>query len=99
VLPAGLEPLPPLGMGPPAGWANAGNDPGWELDNVPEGEPIPPTPSIFDETMSRQRERPAFQPRPPQPHPQARSLRGDPFGGLTFEPPGGPPDDDDKGSR
>jgi hypothetical protein len=66
--------------------------------------------SAFDNVLSGMKERPTFKPRPPDAHPQTRQLKeemlpeGDPFGGLTFEPPEGGPepaegDDPDGGDR
>ena len=45
--------------------------------------------SGFADMMNQVRARPTFQPRPPAPHPLARKLQTDPFGGLTLEPPVG----------
>ena len=97
----GLPPLEPLPPGPPNAWAsNAPNDdPGWELGGGnPVGTPsgaasTTGTPGEsntgFADVMNQVRARPTFQPRPPDPHPLARKLQTDPFGGLTLEPPAG----------
>ena len=97
------EPLPPLGD-LPAGWGSEApdHDPGWELGGPPPpggDEPGPGGAGTFDAALAAKKGRPSFAPRPPRPHPQTASLRGDdPFGGLTLEPPpGGPPDDDEGG--
>lgn len=88
----------------PAAWASDApdDDPGWELAGIPTSEP--PVPGSFDAALAAQKQRPSFAPRPPQAHPQSgnlkvpasaaslatrRGLGGDPFGGLTFEPPPG----------
>ena len=100
----GLPPLEPLAPGPPTGWASSSpdDDPGWELsDGAPPAqvdEPPatrPAADSEFDRVLADVRGRPSFTPRPPDMHPQARRLQGDPFGGLTFEPPRGQPDGDE----
>ncbi len=79
-----LPPLPPLGAPPPAAWASSSldDDPGWEL-----GEARGAAASAFAGVMAEVKTRPSFTPRPPPVHPQTRALRGDPFGGLTLEPP------------
>lgn len=99
---ADSEGEPPLAELPTA-WASDApdDDPGWELAGLPADAPLPaspapapPSPGSFDAALARQSPgRPGFQPRPPRPHPQAASLRGpgNPFGGLTFEPPAAPP--------
>lgn len=91
--PRELPPLPPLGSGPPAGWASSSpdDDPGWELGGGGRTEP-----SAFDDVLARVGARPTFTPRPPPVHPQTRALRQDPLGGLTLEPPGGALDDADE---
>lgn len=93
--------LPQLGS-LPAGWASDApdDDPGWELAGLPPVSDAPPAPGSFDAALAAQKTRPTFAPRPPSTHPQtatlkSRGLGGDPFGGLTFEPPpGGPPSGD-----
>ncbi|MBI1948339.1 MAG: hypothetical protein HYS27_21810 [Deltaproteobacteria bacterium] len=101
--------LPPLAALPSA-WASTAPDvdPGWELAGLPDdataagpsGPPLPtaPTAGSFDAALARQAARPSFQPRAPKPHPQASTLKGNPFGGLTFEPPQAPPGSDAPGS-
>jgi hypothetical protein len=114
----GDDPLPELPEAPPSSWSSADidDDPGWELSALaPVARAGPPVPGSFDAALQRTREQAqqtaqlqAQMPRvQPPPHPQARALRGaggggDPFGGLTFEPPSGPagsggpgPDDED----
>lgn len=95
-----LPPLAPLPVAPPSTWASTAHDdgPGWELgepDTAPAasstGDAAGTTP--FGAVLSEVRARPSFVPRPPAPHPQTRALRGDPFGGLSLEPPGGTLDD------
>lgn len=86
---------PPL-VDLPKAWASDApdDDPGWELAGLPADAPVaPPAAGTFDAALARQSARPAFQPRPPRPHPQAARLKGagNPFGGLTFEPPAAPP--------
>jgi hypothetical protein len=90
---------PGLGEAPPAEWASEDidDDPGWELGPIAgptsDGEPPPPAaPGSFDAALQAVSKRPTFQPKAPPPHPQAAALRG--TGGLTFEPPGGAPDDE-----
>ena len=103
----GAEDAPPLAELPTAWASDApDDDPGWELAGLPaeaaqpagavSGPTAPVGPSTgasFDAALARQAARPSFQPRPPRPHPQAATLRGpgNPFGGLTFEPPAAPP--------
>lgn len=85
----------------PAGWASDApdDDPGWELAGA--SKEAVPAPGSFDAALAAQKRRPSFAPRPPQPHPQTAELKehgvpgGDPFGGLTFEPPGGPPESEE----
>lgn len=94
----GLPPLGPLPAGPPVAWASTSpeDDPGWELSGPPPpgaglgaaSEPPAADGGPFARVMAEVRGRPTFTPRPPAPHPQARQLQDDPFGGLTFEPPG-----------
>lgn len=83
--------LPALGALPSA-WASDApdDDPGWELAGL-AGDAPAPTPGSFDAALARQAARPPFSPRAPRPHPQAAALAGNPFGGLTFEPPAAPP--------
>jgi hypothetical protein len=64
---------------------------------VADGRGDKPADGSFDAALAAQKQRPSFTPRPPRPHPQAGALRGgDPFGGLTFEPPPGGPGEDDR---
>lgn len=51
---------------------------------------VPAEASAFAQTLENVAKRPPFQPRKPSEHPQAKKLREDPFGGLTFEPPRDP---------
>lgn len=95
-----LPPLAPLPAAPPSAWASTAHDdgPGWELgdpDNTSSGSASADAAeaSAFGAVLSEVRARPSFVPRLPAPHPQARALRGDPFGGLSLEPPGGTLDD------
>ncbi|MCC7071282.1 MAG: hypothetical protein IT383_08165 [Deltaproteobacteria bacterium] len=83
--------LPPLAV-PPSTWASdePDDDPGWELAGLP-ADAAAPAPGSFDAALARQSARPPFAPRAPRPHPQAAALAGNPFGGLTFEPPPAPP--------
>ncbi len=104
--PVTVDMLPSLGDAPPADWASsdADDDPGWELGTLSaSGDAVTSSSSAsstrrgsFDAALEKSAtKRAPFQPRPPQPHPQARALDNRSgaaraltgTGGLTFEPP------------
>lgn len=88
-----------LGEPPPAG----GDDAPALARSSSAAPPSRAAKGSFDAALAAQKSgKPSFAPRPPKPHPQAAQLRGaaiggDPFGGLTLEPPPGGPSLSDGG--
>lgn len=93
-----LPPLEALPPGPPPAWTSHApdDDPGWELAEVGRTGDVGSDDAealgvgAFAQVLADVARRPSFTPKPPPPHPQARRLRADPFGGLTLEPPRDP---------
>lgn len=82
-----LEPKPRATSSEASGSPNPDAPPSTD---VPEENASLASPSAFAQTLKNVAKRPPFKPAKPSEHPQAKKLREDPFGGLTFEPPSHP---------